>query len=151
MKFADGRIWNNIGLDLSLQENRSGNLMDILDYYDYLNEEEQRYLDNIEQTFSEQQIAFLFLLDPLGIEYYMHTNACDAMKLSEKLFFKDRVYKEIFGVDPRLIKVFPTRRLAIIIILVTFYHQHVRIIIPMQKYCLENIQYMICFHLCLFF
>ena len=109
VEFVDGKVWKNIGCDLSLQENRSGYPMDNPDYYSSLNDSEKRYLSNIENTFSVQQIAFLYLLDPLGIEFYMRTNACANMTLGATLFFKDRVYKEIFGVWTRLIKVFPDK------------------------------------------
>ena len=61
------------------------------------------------KTYSVKQIAYLYLLDPLGIEYYMRNHACQDMSLEATLFFKDRVYKEIFGVWPRLIKVFPDK------------------------------------------
>ena len=60
-------------------------------------------------SFTEQEIAFIYLLDSMGIEYYMRTNACNGMEVGEMLFFKDRVYREIFGIWPRLIKVFPDK------------------------------------------
>ena len=109
VEFADGNIWKNIGMDLS---NRQGNYTQLYpphmwhQHYDELIEEEQRYFDNViiesiegyvNRTYSVEQIAYLYLLDPLGIEYYMRTNACDGMSLGESLFFKDRVYQQIFG------------------------------------------------------
>lgn len=121
VKFADGNIWRNIGLDLTNREDNY-QMMNPPKFwyteYDYLIEEEQRYFDNIyveengemkNNSYSEKQIGFLYLLDPLGIEYYMRHNACQDMSLGATLFFKDRVYKEIFGVWPRLIKVFPDK------------------------------------------
>ena len=119
--FADGKVWKNIGIDLSnRQENYNQMYPPNMWYenYEYLIEEEQRYFDNIyveensviaNNSYSEKQIGFLYLLDPLGIEYYMRHNACQDMSLGETLFFKDKVYKEIFGVWPRLIKVFPDK------------------------------------------
>ncbi len=121
VEFADGKVWRNIGIDLT---NRTENYKAMyppamsLGNYDALIEEEQRYLDNIfvekdgvmvNNTYSEKQIGFLYLLDPFGIEYYMRNHACQNMSLEAMLFFKDRVYKEIFGVWPRLIKVFPNK------------------------------------------
>lgn len=121
VKFADGKVWKNIGIDLTnRQENYNQMYPPNMWYenYDYLIEEEQRYFDNIyveengvivNNSYSEKQIGFLYLIDPLGIEYYMRHNACQDMSLGATLFFKDRVYKEIFGVWPRLIKVFPDK------------------------------------------
>ena len=121
VKFADGKVWKNIGMDLSnRQENYNQMYPPKMRYenYDDLIYEEQRYFDNIyveesgvivNNTYSEKQIGFLYLLDPFGIEYYMRNHACRDMSLGAMLFFKDRVYKEIFGVWPRLIKVFPDK------------------------------------------
>ena len=122
VQFEDGKVWKNIGIDLSnRQENYNHMYPPNMWYenYDYLIEEEQRYFDNIyvasggvivdNTSYSAQQIGFLYLLDPLGIEYYMRNHACHDMSLGEMLFFKDTVYKEIFGVWPRLIKVFPDK------------------------------------------
>jgi hypothetical protein len=81
--------------------------------YDDLIEEEQRYFDNIYveengvveyKTYSVNQIAYLYLLDPLGIEYYMRNHAChdkDIMS-GEFLAYKDEVYEAIFGKTERL-------------------------------------------------
>lgn len=111
VEFEDGKIWKNIGLDLS---NRSDNYNSLIipDFininYDYLIVEEQRYLDNIYEvdgeeqtmtTFSVKQIAYLYLLDPLGIEYYMRVSVGDSYDFTpeELLAFKDEVYEAIFG------------------------------------------------------
>jgi len=42
-------------------------------------------------------LALIYRLDPLGVEYYMKNDACDDMSLAETLFFRDDVYKAIFG------------------------------------------------------
>ena len=63
----------------------------------------------VNNSYSEKQIGFLYLLDSFGIEYYMRHSSCQDMSFDATLFFKDRVYKEIFGVWPRLIKVFPDK------------------------------------------
>lgn len=117
VKFADEKIWKGIGIDLSnRQDNYAAIYPPNFDYdnYDDLIEEEQRYFDNIYveengvmeyKTYSVKQIAYLYLLDPLGIEYYMRNHACKYMNWGEDLFFKDSVYKEIFGVWPRLIEI----------------------------------------------
>lgn len=121
VEFADGKIWKNIGIDLSNRKENYNNIDPpdmIYENYNNLIKEEQRYLNNIysdanmtiiNNSYSEKQIAFLYLLDPFGIEYYMKHHACYNMDVGEMLFFKDRVYKEIFGVWPRLIKIFPDK------------------------------------------
>ena len=71
--------------------------------YDLLIVEEKRYLDNIKNVFEVEQIAYLYLFDPLGIEYYMRTNASDGKDImsGEFLTFKDEVYEAIFGTTER--------------------------------------------------
>lgn len=99
--FQNGKIWRSIGCDLALDENRSElPLWNKEDCYDSFTRPEQRYVDNIEQTFSAEELAFIYHLDPLGIEYYMKNHACDDKTLAEGLFFKDDVYKAIFGEPP---------------------------------------------------
>ena len=106
--FSDGNIWRNIGIDLSnRQDNYNGNPdppVMIQDNYDYLIVEEQRYMDNVENIFTIEQIAYIYLFDPLGIEYYMKTNAGDKRfdgVSGESLKFKDDVYEAIFGTTER--------------------------------------------------
>lgn len=56
------------------------------------------------KTYSVKQIAYLYLLDPVGIEYYMRNHAChdkDIMS-GEFLSYKDEVYEAIFGNSERL-------------------------------------------------
>ncbi len=118
VEFEDGKIWKNIGLDLSKREENYNALYPPnfgYENYEYLIEEEQRYLDNVyiedveigepivEETYSVKQIAYLYLLDPLGIEYYMRNHAChdkDIMS-GEFLTYKDEVYEAIFGTSER--------------------------------------------------
>ena len=71
--------------------------------YQLLTVEEQRYVDNIENTFSVKQIAYIYLFDPLGIEFHMKTKACDDKDTmsGEFLTFKDEVYEAIFGDSER--------------------------------------------------
>lgn len=108
VKFADGKVWKNIGIDLSKRADNYGTMEQPEMWpnnYEILIAEEQRYLDNIYKdrntmelrSYSEKQLGFLYLLDPLGIEYYMRNHACHDMSVTDTLFFKDDVYKEIFG------------------------------------------------------
>ena len=116
VQFEDGKIWKNIGIDLS---NRKDNYTALYppefnyDNYPALIKEEQRYLDNVYvkgngvmeyKTYSVKQIAYLYLLDPLGIEYYMRNHACQDKDImsGEFLSYKDEVYEAIFGNSERL-------------------------------------------------
>ena len=116
VKFADGKIWKGIGIDLSNRKDNYTNLyIPKFDYdnYERLIEEEKRFLDNYSNFYSEKQFALLYLLDPLGVEYYL--SKYDTIRYTEQLpenfedyddklraylKFKDRIYKEIFGRSP---------------------------------------------------
>lgn len=102
VQFSDGSIWKNIGCDLSLSENRSGYPMWDSDS-NLLFAQEKRYIDNTKNNFSIKQIAYLYLIDPLGIEYYMKNDACKKMDIlsGEYLHYKDAVYEAIFGTSER--------------------------------------------------
>lgn len=104
VQFEDGKIWRNIGLDLSDRQKNYKDLyppsMDEENYHNLI-AEEQRYLSNIQTTFSAEQIAYLYLFDPLGIEYFMKNDACDDMDTLSLLEFKDEVYEAIFGTVDR--------------------------------------------------
>ena len=68
--------------------------------------------ENVTKVFSEQQLAFLYLLDPLGVENFMNNYYRNpGYSMQDYLFFKDRVYQEIFGVKPFLFRVMPSGNL----------------------------------------
>ena len=114
--FSDGTVWKSVECDIStkLEElARNGQVM-IPDNIDNLPEYAQRYMlnylhekelheneneDLIQRSgYTVQRLALLYVLDPLGIEYYMRTNACDHLEsTTEKMLFKDDVYTAIFG------------------------------------------------------
>ena len=116
VKFEDEKIWNFIGLDLSKRKENYGSDFPPplnLDNKNSLIEEEERYLDNVyvkengvyvKNSYSIEQIAYLYLLDPLGIDYYMNQEDwynSQNMTFREKLTFKDDVYEAIFGTSER--------------------------------------------------
>lgn len=70
--FPGGKTWRSIGCDLSLDENCSHQPLSE-DFYDSLTVPEQRYVDNYysDYTFTEGELALIYRLDPLGMEYYM--------------------------------------------------------------------------------
>lgn len=99
--FNNGLIWKNIGYDLSNMNVMAPQAA--IDNYNY----------NKTESFSEKQLAFIYLFDPLGVEhylrlYYLHSTMQDA----ELLFFKDRVYQEIFGVKPRYFRKLPNEQIV---------------------------------------
>ena len=95
--FENGAVWKSIGYDLSLQENHATNDMWNRDYYDVLFDHEKRFLDNTEQSFSVEQIAYIYRFDPLGIEFYVKWYSNTYRNLTDGLFYKDKVYNAIFG------------------------------------------------------
>ena len=113
VEFADGKIWKNIGKDLTNRGENYGSVNPpnfIWQCYDSLITEEQRYFDNIYYNkyesvvtaYSEKQLGFLYLLDPLGVEYYMRNHAYKVTNGAlDLLLFKDRVYETIFGSNDR--------------------------------------------------
>ena len=95
-----GRIWKGICCDLNDSENRTPNTSLNITYYEYLNITEKRFVDNFEfrKLYTVQELAFLYRIDPLGIEYLMRNGATDRYSdLGQQLLFKDNVYKAIFG------------------------------------------------------
>lgn len=92
---ANTLTWKSIGCDLS-QPSSSNEIAFARYYY------------NAEQNYSEKQLAFIFSFDPYGVTYYLKTyGGHHATSGTDLLFFKDRVYKEIFGERPRLFLIFP--------------------------------------------
>lgn len=96
--FPGGKTWRSIGCDLSLDENCSHQPLSE-DFYDSLTVPEQRYVDNYysDYTFTEGELALIYRLDPLGMEYYMRNEIGGRVPIDERPAFKDNVYKEIFG------------------------------------------------------
>ena len=101
IQFANGLLWKSIGYDLS------GNNFSVpQSAWD-------RYNDNKTKSFSEKQIAFLYLFDPLGIEHYVKYYYQEHdMEVVDLLFFKDRIYKEIFGNKPRFFRILPDKTIV---------------------------------------
>ncbi len=96
IQFLNGLIWKNVGYDLS----KTNTLIP--------QTAKDRSNENLSKTFSEKQIAFLYLFDPLGVEHYVKYYYLNhEIDIAELLFFKDRIYKEIYGVKPQLFRVLP--------------------------------------------
>ena len=77
-----GLVWKSIGEDLS-------KLNQIMSHH------WSRYYENEIQAFSNKQLALLYRLDPLGVEYYV--NRRFAGNTADVLRCKDNIYIEIFG------------------------------------------------------
>ena len=101
--FADGLVWKSVGRDLSLDENISGNLGKGYLEWDNLYEWEQRFLDNLQNSYTDDQLAYIYYFDPLGVEDYMVDTKAPVYNnktMLEKLNFKDSLYNKIFGIIP---------------------------------------------------
>ena len=83
-------IWKSIGCNLSADT--------------YPTEAMDRYNDNRKIIFTIDQIAYLYLLDPLGVSHYVkyYTSKTEDMDPFDFLMFKDNIYKTIFGSFPQL-------------------------------------------------
>ena len=101
--FKDGKVWKSVGRDLSLDENTSGNLGYGYLEWDNLYKWEQRFLDNLQNNYTEDQLAYIYYFDPLGVEDYMVNAGApiynNKTKL-ERLKSKDSLYNKIFGIIP---------------------------------------------------
>jgi len=96
IEFSDGKVWKSIGCNID--ENRSKVWMNesYKHHEGYLYEYEIRYIENREIDYNAKQLAFIYHLDPLGVEYYMKHDVKET-----RLNFKDKVYEKIFGHTPR--------------------------------------------------
>ena len=108
--FMDGNVWRNIGVDL--KKSISDEHRFLPGQYEDCSDAEKSYLDNCGYVFTDKQLAFLYLLDPLGIVYYLKSSdglcykdneniACPVDRITCRLERNDRVYTEIFGVRPK--------------------------------------------------
>ncbi|MBR4031259.1 MAG: Ig-like domain-containing protein [Clostridia bacterium] len=104
IEFPDGKIWEHIGCNLDV----NSDYVDRPGYYESLNDHEKRYLNNLKNQYSTEEIAYIYLLDPLGIEYYMRHDIQKAQNLTDHglLLYKDEVYLAIFGDSEKLLKRF---------------------------------------------
>ncbi|MBE6576916.1 MAG: Ig domain-containing protein [Ruminococcaceae bacterium] len=93
--FNNGRVWKSIEYDLG---NPDASMTIPDSAYD-------RNLYNLDQNFTEEQLAYIYLFDPLGVEHYV--KHCPFYTNKALLFFKDNVYEKIFGKKPQFFKVWP--------------------------------------------
>lgn len=105
VEFANGVKWESIECDMSLDTNRSKVPLDAIDRLSEMKPNEQRYVRNIKNTYTMKQLAILYMLDPLGIEYYIRKNAWKNIGYKQELLKKDQLFKEIYGVEARLFNV----------------------------------------------
>ena len=95
IQFSDGLIWKYLGEEIKYEEYLIPKIV------------LERSAYNKKNTYSIKQLAFLYLFDPLGVAYYMKYYGINShMELHDILFFKDKLYKEIFGVKPRFFRTF---------------------------------------------
>ena len=91
VEFSTGRIWKSIGIDLT-----NASQMVYKDQW-------ERYGYNKQTPFAEDELALIYLLDPLGMQYYMKYIGLyvAGMDLNKTLTRRDNVYEKIFGVKPQ--------------------------------------------------
>ena len=79
IEFPNGKIWEHIGCNLDV----NSDYVDRPGYYESSNDHEKRYLNNLKNQYSTEEIAYIYLLDPLGIEYYMRHDVQKAKNLTD--------------------------------------------------------------------
>ena len=107
VSFATGEIWKSICDDLNNKKICPEEYS--LEECDNLNSTpEQRYLHNCHQRYTKEQLAFLYILDPMGVSFYvknMIAKITGSISMGDHGIYKDKLYFEVFGVFPRLITV----------------------------------------------
>lgn len=91
VEFPSLRTWKSVGIDLT-----NASQMVYEDQW-------ERYRNNSNILFSEEELALLFILDPLGMTYYMKNVGLliGVGKLNETLNLRDNVYEKVFGTKPK--------------------------------------------------
>ena len=94
IKLPSGKVWRNIGCDLS-------------GYCAWCTDTAQkRSKENNSKLFTKKELAYIYLFDPLGVEYYMRRFHIERkISVLKLLRFKDSLYKEIFGETPQLFEI----------------------------------------------
>lgn len=83
---SNGSVWKSVGYDLSRDNTWIPNRA------------KERYGYNTAQEYTEDQLAIIYRFDPLGLQHYMHYHFMYYQNSdADELFFKDRVFKKIFG------------------------------------------------------
>ena len=60
-----------------------------------------RYRLNEHVNYTQKQLAFLYLIDPLGVVHFVKNSpVCDGDSITDHLRYKDSLYYEIFGSEP---------------------------------------------------
>lgn len=107
ISFASGRKWKSIKYDLGALDPKEA------PPYEKQAELQERANENAHQDFTVQQLAFLYLFDPLGVEHYVKNyTLLHNMDLVKYLEFKDNIYEAIFGVPPRFYRQLPTGKIV---------------------------------------
>ena len=68
-----------------------------------MNETEYARLNyNLNRRYTTEQLAFIYMLDPLGVEAYMKSQGFNnELSLAQILYFKDELYEKLFGEKPK--------------------------------------------------
>ena len=77
------------------------------DYIRFNYQTEKHYADNLKETYTKEQLAFLYLLDPLGVSCFVEAEIAtlsNSDNFGQHCIYKDELYRQIFGKWPRLIE-----------------------------------------------
>ena len=99
-KEGEPYCWRSVGCDLELPENRdSYNIWE--DAEEYLNPAERNHKYNCGYSYSYDQLALLYRLDPFGVIAYVknYVKQNYGGDIKNQLIYKDNVYIAIFGYD----------------------------------------------------
>lgn len=94
IRFATGLVWKNISFDLANEGHVAPQ-----DVWDRFNENETN-------EFTEKQLGFIYLFDPLGVTYFLKNYVYGRDSIN-CLYFKDNVFQAIYGQRPRFFRKMP--------------------------------------------
>lgn len=95
VEFSNGTVWKNVSCDPNNKNVYDSALAFAKERYEY----------NYTQSYSKEQLAFIYLVDPLGmVTYVKDIRFGYGQPWLKRLQFKDALYEEIFGIEPGFFK-----------------------------------------------
>lgn len=101
LEFSKGLKWEHVGFDVDE------------DVYapEYAHD---RAWSNLKKNFDKFQLAYIYLFDPLGVEFYFknfgYKNEEDRLSVIDLLLLKDAVFERIYGVTPKYFRIIDGQR-----------------------------------------
>ena len=96
VQFSNGMVWKNVSCNLS----KNDVITNALEAEIRKNAEE-RYEYNSTKEFCVDQLAFIYLVNPLGVEHYVKNISHHRMDMRNRLLFEDNLYQKIFEIKPQ--------------------------------------------------